>query len=135
MRAYVGRPSIALKDTYTDEDSPLGSLASHWESKIRTASTARANAFKHYSVSMKLVFNQFVRVLKDDKLVVMVVGNSKWNGIEIPTAELFAVLAGANVRLIDCFWYPVKNRYMSYSRRNGASIDKEYVLVLQKVNS
>lgn len=135
MRGYVGRPSIALKDTYSDEDYPLGNLASHWESKIRTASSARANAFKHYTVSMKLVFNQFARVLKDDKPVVMVVGNSKWNGTEIPTAELFAELAGPGFRFTDYFWYPVKNRYMSYSRRNGASIDKEYVLVMHKVKS
>ena len=133
MRGYVGRPRIPLRDTYSDEDYPLGDLASHWESRIRTASSARANAFKHYTVSMKLVFNQFARVLKDDKPVVMVVGNSKWNGTEIPTAELFAELAGSEFRFTDYFWYPIKNRYMSYSRRNGASIDKEYVLVMHKV--
>ena len=102
---------------------------------MRATSTARANAFKHYAVSMKLAFNQFVKVLKDDKPVVMVVGNSRWNGTEIPTAELFAELAGPGFRFTDCFWYPVKNRYMSYSRRNGASIDKEYVLVMHKVES
>ena len=135
MRGYVGRPSVALKDTYSDEDYPLGSLASHWESKIRAASTARANAFKHYAVSMKLVFDQFAKVLKDDKPVVMVVGNSKWNGTEIPTPELFAELAGPEFQFTDYFWYPVKNRYMSYSRRNGASIDKEYVLVMHKTKS
>ncbi len=135
MRGYVGRPSIALQDTYLDEDYRLGKLASHWESKIRTASTARANAFKHYTVSMKLVFNQFARVLKDDKPVVMVVGNSKWNGAEIPTAELFTELAESDFCFTDYFWYPVKNRYMSYSRRNGASIDKEYVLIMHKLKS
>ena len=133
VRSYVGRASIPQRDTYSNGDHELGRLASHWESTIRARSTARADAFKHYAVSMKLVFNQFFRVLKDDKPVVMVVGNSKWNGAEIPTAELFAELAGPEFRFTDCFWYPVKNRYMSYSRKNGASIDKEYVLVMHKV--
>ena len=135
MRGYVGRPSVALRDAYSDTDSQLGRLASHWESKIRTASATRANSFKHYAVSMRLVFNQFFKVLKDDKPVVMVVGNSRWNGSEIPTAELFVELAGSDFRFGDYFWYPIKNRYMSYSRRNGASIDKEYVLILYKEKS
>ena len=65
----------------------------------------------------------------------MVVGNGKWNGEEIPTVDLFDELSGPNFQFTDCFWYPIKNRYMSYSRRNGASIDKEHVLVLHKVNS
>ena len=135
MRGYVGRSNIPQRDAYLNEEYQLGSLTNHWESKIRAISTPRANAFRHYTVSMKLVFNQLVGVLKDDKPMVLVVGNSKWNGAEIPTAELFAELAGPEFRFDDYFWYPVKNRYMSYSRKNGASIDKEHVLVMYKVNS
>ena len=99
---------------------------------MRKASVGRANAFRQYAVSMKLSFRQFAKRLKDDSPVVMVVGNSKWNGSEIPTAELFAELAAPDLRLTDRFWYPVKNRYMSYSRRNGASIDEEHVLIMEK---
>ena len=135
MRSYVGRSTIPQKALYPADEHQLGSLATDWESKMRTSSIGRANAFRHYAVSMKLAFNQLHRRLKDDRPVVMVVGNSKWNGLEIPTAELFAELAAPDLRLTDRFWYPVKNRYMSYSRRNGASIDKEHVLVMQKAKS
>ena len=135
MRSYVGRSAIPQKELYPPDEHQLGSLAADWESNMRKSSIGRANAFRHYAVSMKLAFNQFARCVKDDKPVVMVVGNSKWNGSEIPTAELFAELAAPDLRLTDRFWYPVKNRYMSYSRRNGASIDKEYVLVMQKAGS
>lgn len=135
MRSYVGRSAIPQKELYPFDDHQLGSLATDWESRMRKSSIRRANAFRHYAVSMKEAFNQFARHLKDDKPVVMVVGNSKWNGSEIPTAELFAEFAAPDLRLTDRFWYPVKNRYMSYSRRNGASIDKEHVLVMQKVES
>ena len=132
MRAYVGRSTIPKKESYPPEEHQLGSLATNWESKMRTSSIGRANAFRHYTVSMKLTFKQLARRLKDDKPMVMVVGNSKWNGSEIPTPELFAELAAPDLRITDRFWYPIKNRYMSYSRRNGASIDREHVLVMQK---
>ena len=135
MRHYIGRPSIPRKDGYPDEDIQLGRLATHWESKIRAMSSTRADAFRHYAVSMKLVFNQLEMVLKDGRPVVMVVGNSKWNGEEIPTVNLFDELSGPNFQFTDYFWYPIKNRYMSYSRRNGANIDKEHVLVLHRVDS
>ena len=132
MRSYVGRSTIAQKELYPADEYKLGSLASNWESKMRKASVGRANAFRQYAVSMKLSFRQFAKRLKDGSPVVMVVGNSKWNGSEIPTAELFAELAAPDLRLTDRFWYPVKNRYMSYSRRNGASIDEEHVLIMEK---
>ena len=95
----------------------------------------RAGAFRHYAVSMKLVFDQLAKVLKDERPLVMVVGNSKWNGAEIPSLELFSELAEPQFKLIDHLWYPIKNRYMSYSRRNGANIDREHVLVMHKTVS
>ena len=135
MRGYVGRGAVPQKELFPPDEYQLGSLATNWESKMRNSSIGRANAFRHYAVSMQLAFNQFARLLKDDNPVVMVVGNSKWNGSEIPTAELFAELAAPDLRLTDRFWYPIKNRYMSYRRRNGASIDREYVLVMRKAKS
>jgi hypothetical protein len=64
--------------------------------------------------------------------VVVVVGSSTWNGKSIPTADLFYELAGTAFEHDPPLWYPVKNRYMSYARRNGANIDKEYVVVLRR---
>ena len=134
MRNYVGRSTIPQKDLYPPDEHQLGILATAWESKMPKSSIGRANAFRHYVVSMKLAFNQFARLLKNDSPMIVVVGNSQWNGLAIPTGELFVELATPDLRLIDRFWYPVKNRYMSYSRRNGSSIDKEHVLVMQKAN-
>lgn len=50
----------------------------------------------------------------------------------IPTSKLFVELAGPSMVLAEHLWYPVTNRYMSYSRHNDASIDKEYVLVFKR---
>ena len=135
MRGYLGRSRIPRSDTLLNRVGELGGLSGQWEARIRASSMERADSFRHYTVSMKLAFDEFDRLLKYDKPVVIVVGHSRWNGAEIPTADLFTELAAPSFKLSDYFWYPIKNRYMSYSRRNGASIDKEHVLVLRKVNS
>ena len=135
MRSYVGRSTVPQRELDPSDEHQLMGLATDWESKMRKSSTRRANAFRQYAVSMKLAFKQFAQRLKNNRPAVMVVGNSKWNGLEIPTVELFTELAAPDLRVTDHFWYPVKNRYMSYSRRNGASIDKEHVLVMQKATS
>ena len=134
MRGYVGRPNISRRDAGSDADTKFGKVASELEARMRAIAPARADAFRNYALSMRRVFSQFAQVLKPGKPVVMVVGNSKWNGSEIPTAAIFDELAGKEFRFAELLWYPIKNRYMSYSRKNGASIDKEYVLVMERVD-
>ena len=70
--------------------------------------------------------------LPKGKPAVFVVGKSSWNGDQIPTVQLFKELSEDRFTLRELLWYPVKNRYMSYSRHNGANIDREYVLVLER---
>lgn len=132
MREYVGRGQVAQKDAFPGEDQELDELASNWESRIRAENPARATAFRHYVLSMRLAFQEFHRVLKPGKPVVLVVGNSKWNGDNIPTADLFIEFSRGRFRVAEQFWYPIKNRYMSYKRRNGANINKEHVLVMYR---
>ena len=132
MAEYLGRAKIAQSLVPTRGGGQLGGLANEWEDKLERGSTERARAFRHYAVSMRRVFCQLARILKDEGRAVFVVGHSMWNGAEIPTVELFAELAGPTFFVDDYAWYPVKNRYMSYRRHNGASIDKEHVLVMRK---
>jgi len=65
---------------------------------------------------------------------VLVVGHSSWNNSKIPTTELFGEIAGSAFTLREVLWYPIKNRYMSYSRHNGADINREYVLAFYRTN-
>lgn len=71
------------------------------------------------------------RITKSGTPVLVVVGHSTWNGLTIPTRLLFAEMAN-DFQLQETLYYPVKNRYMSYSRHNKASIDEEYVLVFRR---
>jgi adenine-specific DNA methylase len=129
---YIGRSRVPRTHPFLAEERNLGALAATWETQMRTVSRERADAFRHYVVSMSNVLQQLATVLQQDGRAVFVVGRSQWNGTEIPTAEVFAELGCRWFELVDHLWYPVKNRYMSYSRHNGANIDKEYVLVMKK---
>ena len=135
MRGYLGRSRIAQSDMLLNQGDELEGLSAQWEARIRASSIERADSFRHYAISMKFTFEQFGQLIEEGKPVVVVVGHSGWNGTEIPTADLFEELAAPNFKLSSYSWYPIKNRYMSYSRRNGANIDKERVLVMHKVNS
>ncbi len=82
--------------------------------------------------AMTEVFTGLTQVVRGGGVALVVVGHSSWNGTEIPTTALFEEIAGDGFELEDLLWYPVKNRYMSYTRGNGADISTEYVLVLRR---
>ena len=132
---YIGGPNVRKKDPALKREKELGPLACAWHDQIRSVSEKRAENFLHYVVSMKDVFDQLARAVRNGGPVVFVAGHSEWNGSRIPTSDLFIEMASNSFRLEDRFWYPVKNRYMSYGRRNGADIGEEYVLVFRRNNA
>lgn len=81
---------------------------------------------------MQLVFDQLAALLGSGRAVLMVVGHSSWNNSELDTSQLISELSAPDFELEQTYSYPVANRYMSYSRHNGASISTEYVLVLRR---
>jgi hypothetical protein len=78
------------------------------------------------------VFRQLADLVRKGGPVIFVLGHSGWNGSRLPTSDLFLEIAGSCFDLKERLWYPVKNRYMSYGRRNGADINEEYVLVFRR---
>jgi len=132
---YVGRPRVPRRDPLLKLTSQLSAaLARQWESLMAQASRERADAFRHYLTAMSRVFNGLAAVLKRGKLALIVVGHSSWNGSELPTSALFQELAGGRFELEETWQYPVTNRYMSYTRHNGASIGTEHVLVFRRTS-
>jgi SAM-dependent methyltransferase len=132
---YVGRPRIPMSHGFVQGGVDLSPLASRWERRMAKVDRGRARDFRHYIVSMQKVFRQMARILPAGKRAVMVVGRSSWNGSEIPTAALFNELAGDEFKLVEQLYYPIHNRYMSYSRHNGASIEKEHVIVFRRTRA
>jgi hypothetical protein len=129
---YIGRPCAGSSTTGLMLDASRAGLALKWEKKIRRNSPKRANAFRQYIASMLKVIDEFARILAKNNYAIFVVGHSSWRGEELPTADLFADLAHAKFELVERSWYPVINRYMSYSRHNGANINKEYIVVFRR---
>lgn len=133
LRQYIGRPHVPPRHPWVGE--PLvTALAKEWEVRIRELSRKRADAFRHYLVAMTMFFHGLAKHLPAGAPAVLVVGHSSWNRSEIPTTALFEEIAGDDFELDEVLSYPVKNRYMSYSRHNGASISEEYVLVLRRTS-
>jgi len=129
---YIGRPRVRKADPILQRSQELGSIAAVWYERMQEVSYERASAFAHYVLSMKDVLSQLAVVVRSGNPAIFVLGHSEWNGSKIPTSELFMEIAGDLFRLTDRFWYPVKNRYMSYGRHNGSGINEEHVLVFTR---
>jgi 23S rRNA G2445 N2-methylase RlmL len=127
---YIGRLCVPARDPLLKRSADV--LSSKLEEDMRAVNGARANGLRHYRLAMHLVFEQLSQVLDPNAPAVFVVGHSAWNGSSLDTSELFEELSAPWFDLVDYYSYPVSNRYMSYSRHNGASIDREYVLVFSR---
>jgi hypothetical protein len=128
---YIGRPAIPAKNPLLQEPWSPSAIADEWETRIRQSKPGRANDFRHYVLAMTRSLREIGRVTNSGAPVLVVVGQSTWNGETIPTRFLFAEMA-SDFFLEETLYYPVKNRYMSYSRHNEANIDEEYVLVFRR---
>lgn len=128
---YIGRPRVAAKNSIFDLDWQPDGLVAEWFEKINAVNTKRAADFRHYMVSMSLVFRELAGLVREGSPVVMVVGESSWQGEAIPTGKLLEAVAHPRFKLDERLWYPIKNRYMSYTRHNGADIAHEHVLVFR----
>ena len=132
---YVGTAKVRQSHPFLTCGSGLPSGAARWERRIREVSDGRADSFRHYVAAMQRVFSRLYAVLRPGGRAVFVIGKSAWNGVELPSTELFAETSGERFRVVEHLWYPVKNRYMSYDRHNGANIDREEVLVFEVATS
>jgi hypothetical protein len=127
---YIGRLRVPARDPLLRRKREVGSPK--LEEQMRAVNGPRANGFRHYRLAMHLVFEQLGKILVAGAPAVFVVGHSTWNSSALDTSELFEELSAPWFELDDYYSYPVSNRYMSYLRHNGASIDREYVLVLSR---
>jgi hypothetical protein len=108
--------------------------AAECERRMRAVAPRRADEFRHYCVGMARSFARLAEVLPEGAPAIFIVGRSRWNGNDLDTSQLLADLASPAFIIGEEFWYPVKNRHMSYGRKNGANIDREYVLVFRRTD-
>ncbi|MFJ8609963.1 TRM11 family SAM-dependent methyltransferase [Streptomyces sp. NPDC093675] len=129
---YIGRPHVAAKDPLLKRDWSPGEIVGEWEEKMRVENPSRAADFRHYVTAMSSAFQRLSETLSVGSKALFVVGHSRWKGQEIPTGDIYEEISSDSFSLKEKLSYPIANRYMSYSRHNSASIDEEYVLVMQR---
>ena len=129
---YIGRSNVRKRHPYVVSNLTLSPLANEWEQLLRAETPRRAIDFRHYIIAMNKCFSILSETLIPGSPAIFILGRSTWGGREIPTDSLFEELSRGMFTLQDKYWYPIKNRYMSYSRHNHASIDREYVLIFEK---
>lgn len=129
---YIGRQRIPAKHALMKGDWKPGPLAERWHDKMLVKDSSRAMDFRHYMISMEKVFAELSKVLRRGAPLILVVGESAWRGEQIPTGSLLSEVARPHFNLQERLWYPIKNRYMSYTRHNGADIGHEHVLVFRE---
>lgn len=129
---YIGRTQVRRSHEYSQLNSTPDSYLEELLKEMEAQDHGRAEALRHYAFSMRAAMSRMAEHIKPDGPVALVVGNSRWNGRTIDTAQLLEELRPTSLRLESKHWYPIKNRYMSYSRHNGASIDTEHVLVFRQ---
>lgn len=132
LHHYLGRPKVPQGHPFIEVDLSSYPLASVWERRIRSHSLGRANSLRHYLVGMKLFFDEAAKLLSNGSKLIFVIADSTWRGEPLPTRRLITELASPGFKLSEQLAYPIKNRYMSYARHNGADIRTEHVLVFHK---
>jgi SAM-dependent methyltransferase len=128
---YLGRFQIRQSNPKlrcTFESAYINRLIAH----AGSVSAAQQRAVIHYCASMGRSLEHIANVLKPSGRAVLVVGNSKWNGRRVRATKLLSELAQARFDVCDILTYTTRNRYMSYQRRNGADVNREYALILKK---
>lgn len=128
---YVGRALVRQNNArlrFEFESDYVKRLISH----AKRISPSRERVVTHYCASMKRALDQIAAVLKPRGRAVFVVGNSKWNGRRVRATKLLVELADSQFKVAESMSYASRNRYMSYDRHNGANVDREHVVVLQK---
>jgi hypothetical protein len=129
---YIGLARPSRQSPFVRDHSLASPLAAKWERLLRRDDPGRADSFRHYVVAMRTCLSRIAALLPSGQPAVFVVGRNVWNGAIVPTVALFKEIGEEHYTVREQFWYPLRNRYMSYSRHNGASIDKEYVVVLER---
>lgn len=132
---YVGKHRVAMSHPHLKLPWDPGPMTERLELTMRQQSPQRANDFRAYIAAMSIWFSEACRTLRQGGTAALVVGQSQWDGRPIETELLMAEAAGPWFEVVEVLSYPVRNRYMSYTRRNGADIDTELVLELRRADS
>jgi adenine-specific DNA methylase len=130
MARYIGRDRIG-ENHFSGIEASASQVADKWLKRFPEINPIRARAFRHYCDGMARALARMTEVVIPGGPIVIVVGDVRFCGVQVSMLELMKDLAGERLIVADHLWYPIMNRYMSYSRRNEANIAADHVLVFR----
>ncbi|UAJ10621.1 TRM11 family SAM-dependent methyltransferase [Glacieibacterium megasporae] len=129
---YIGRDRVSIGAVNVDACSLGATVARRWRPLFGELEPYRSRVFVHYCVGIAQSLGRVASLLPDHGKAVVVVGNVRYAGQPVDMGDLIRDLAPHRLRFAEELWYPLANRYMSYSRRNDADIDSDRVMVFEK---
>lgn len=129
---YIGRDKVGQRYLSAGEDEAGADLARSWLAPFGDIKPERARAFTHYCVGMTKALARLAELVREDGPVIVVVGNVRFAGRPVSMVDLIIEAALPRLHLTERLWYPLANRYMSYSRKNEGDIDSDHVLVFRR---
>ena len=129
---YIGRDRVATTAVNLDACNRGATVARRWRARFGDLKPERHRAFVHYCVGMSQSLCRIASLLPERGRAVVVVGDVRFAGVKVPMDDLMIALVPDRLSVADRLWYPLVNRYMSYSRKHEADIDSDHVLVFQR---
>lgn len=127
---YIGQYSVTSSMVEAFADVPLSRATEEYLNLL--SDPQRVNSGRHYFKSMATILRASASRLKEGGKLVLVVGDGLVGRTAIPTGKLLVEEVSTTFKWIQTTQYPLKNRYMTYSRRNGADIGYESIIELRK---
>jgi methylase of polypeptide subunit release factors len=130
-RRYIGQYQVSSSMVDHTDALDLDPSTERVALKIEDRNEQRARAFRHYFAAMKEIFSAASYRVRKGGEIVVVIGNGRVGGDVIPTGKLLSKEFSEFATLRQIITYPLRNRYMTYERRNQASIEREQILVFR----
>jgi len=128
---YLGRVRVPIRDLGACSSESALKTSQEWLTRFGVIHRSRTQAFHHYCVGISETMRRLDTLVKQKGSIIFVLGNATFSGVPVDLCNLFASLAPKTWTMTDRRWYPVRNRYMSYSRHNGANIDREELIIFR----
>ncbi|HEY0383813.1 MAG TPA: hypothetical protein VGC72_16595 [Candidatus Elarobacter sp.] len=128
-RRYIGRRSAS--PAAIEGYAPESTLVQRLIKRVERSDPGRARALTLYCQKLQQFLGEARSGLKRRGKCIVVIGDNRAAGVLLPLHKVVRELA-PDYRHVETFSYRLKNRYMTYSRHNGASIDREHVVILEK---
>jgi hypothetical protein len=123
---YIGRKTM-------NEVAPASTLlATAWYKRLAVRSTGGARRVATYFRELTATLSGAAELLPKGAPLIVLIGDARVAGVRVPTAATLVGALSSAYRLVGSYEYELKNRYMSYYRRNGPGISRETVLLLRK---